>query len=616
MAGQPLRYQAQGLFWEHNRPWRQLARQMRRELSLIVYRLRVFLGMGLPPRVVISAASTPATPVGHPAITVVPADTSAPEAVTRFLESQTESSMIADGEVPAETDFVFVAEGNLDNFPSTHIESLLLAAAAEDLGWAVAGWSAPARGRFGPSGEVARNPEAGEGSDVLLRMPSTNRKKRRPVLGRTVPHICSRDDAARYLRLVQPLTVSAGPHRLRSGTNPGTVVRSRVQPVDAILGPIPSTPGPRTALFLLPFLAVGGAESLLFELLRATAGTYRLLVVTTDPHLETLGQTVDTCRGITPYVYTLGDWLPREALAGALRHLVRRWTVESLVCWNGNVLFYDEAENLRRCFPSLRILNQLFNHEGGWIEHYSPSFAASVDLHVAVNTPIAGALTEKRRVPPDRVATIHHGARVPEEMTCEERRERRRKCRAALGLPENATVVGTFIRMHPQKRPLDIVRLAQSMRDEPIHFLLVGGGPLDSEVDHELRRDPTVKLLRMPMQPDARELYDALDICLLASSFEGLPVFLLDGLARGIPCVAPAVGDIPLLLEDGGGILVDQPGDVESLAAGVRILLDGRRRREEGERGRRRICSDFGLEKFVARYESAIFPDDRAEEGP
>jgi glycosyltransferase involved in cell wall biosynthesis len=523
--------------------------------------------------------------------------------------------MIVDSELAAETDFVYMAEGNLDHFPSTHIESLLLAAAAEDLGWAVAGWSAPARGRFGPSGEVARNPLADVGSDALLRMPNANRKKRRPVLGRTVAHICSRDDAARYLPLVQPFTVSAGPYRLRSGTKPGTVVRSHVQPPDAVLGPIPSSPGPRTALFLMPFLAVGGAESLLFELLQALARTYRLLVVTTDPHLETLGQTVDTCRGITPYVYTLGDWLPREALPGALRHLVRRWTVESLVCWNGNVLFYDEAESLNRCFPNLRILNQLFNHEGGWIEHYSPSLATTVDLHIAVNTPIAGALTEKRGVPRDRVVTIHHGVRVPGELTPAERMNRRRNCRAALGLPEDATLVGTFIRLHPQKRPIDIVRLARRMRAEPVHFLLVGGGPLEGEVDRELQRDPKIKLLRLPMRPDARELYDALDICLLTSSFEGLPVFLLDGLARGIPCVAPAVGDIPLLLEDGGGILVDQPGDLDSLAAGVRILLDGRRRREEGERGRRRICSDFGLEKFVARYESAIFPVDRAVEG-
>jgi glycosyltransferase involved in cell wall biosynthesis len=282
--------------------------------------------------------------------------------------------------------------------------------------------------------------------------------------------------------------------------------------------------------------------------------------------------------------------------------------VESLICWNGNVLFFDEAADLRKRFPNLRILNQLFNHQGGWIEHYTPSFVASVDRHLAVNTPIAKALTEKRGVPTDRVVTIHHGVHVPDELTPAERMERRRDCRAALGLPEDATVVGTFIRMHPQKRPLDIVRLARRMRHEPVHFLLVGGGPLDKEVDHELQRDPNIKLLRLPMRPDARELYDALDICLLTSSFEGLPVFLLDGLARGIPCVAPAVGDIPLLLEEGGGVIVDQPGDLESFAAAVTTLLNKDRRWAEGERGRDRVRSRFSFDRYVSSYESVIFP--------
>ena len=608
MAGQHFRYQAQGFFWEHSRPLRQLARRLRRKLSLIVFRLRVLFGAGLPLRVVASPASPPAGPVGHPAVTVVPADTGAPDAVSRFLESQTESSIIVDGEVPTQTDFVFVAEGNLDHFPPTHLESLLLAVSAEDLGWAVAGWSAPAHGRFGPSGEVARNPDTCEAPHVLLRLPNIGRRKRRSVLGRTIPHICSRDDADRRPLLLQPSTVSAGPHRLRSETRPGTVVRSPVQPLDEVLAAIPPTPGLRTALFLLPFLAVGGAESLLFELLRALGGTCRLLVVTTDPHLETLGQTVDACREITPHVYTLGDWLPREALAGALRHLLRRWSVESLICWNGNVLFFDEAADLKKRFPDLRILNQLFNHEGGWIEHYTPSLVASLDRHLAVNTPTARALTEDRGVPADRVVTIHHGVHVPEALTPAERMERRRVCRAALGLPNDATVVGTFIRMHPQKRPLDIVRLARRMRAEPIHFLLVGGGPLDEEVDHELRRDPNIKLLRLPMRSDARELYDALDICLLTSSFEGLPVFLLDGLARGIPCVAPAVGDIPLLLEEGGGVVVDQPGDLETFAVALTSLLDKDRRCAEGERGRDRVRSRFSIDRYVSSYESVIFP--------
>ncbi len=194
--------------------------------------------------------------------------------------------------------------------------------------------------------------------------------------------------------------LASGPYRLR----PDDGARKRWSrhpwfPVDEVLAGLPEIDGPPTALFLLPFLAVGGAERLLFELMAGLGDRYRLLIVTTDPHLEALGQTVDRARQLTPHVYTLGDWLPREAVPSAIRHLIRRWQVESLVCWNGSVIFHDEVVPLRRRFPHLRIVNQLFNHQGGWIEHTSPSSIRAVDAQIAVNTPIARALIDGPRCP-------------------------------------------------------------------------------------------------------------------------------------------------------------------------------------------------------------------------
>jgi len=106
-------------------------------------------------------------------------------------------------------------------------------------------------------------------------------------------------------------------------------------------------------------------------------------------------------------------------------------------------------------------------------------------------------------------------------------------------------VVATFARMHPQKRPFDVIRLARRMANRNLHFLLVGGGPLDHAVDRELARRPLYNLTRLPFRHDTDELFEAVDICLLVSEYEGLPVFLLEGMARSLPCVATAVGDIP-----------------------------------------------------------------------
>jgi glycosyltransferase involved in cell wall biosynthesis len=377
---------------------------------------------------------------------------------------------------------------------------------------------------------------------------------------------------------------------------------------------LPEIPGPRTALLLLPFLAVGGAERLLFDLMAGWQGRYRLLVVTLEPHLAHLGHTVDRCRELTSHVYTLGDWLPREAHCGAVAHLLRRYQVETLVSWNGTVEFFDRVAAWRRAFPRLHICQQLYNHEGGWMERVTPRNLAAVDLHLAVNHHIARVLAD-RGVAQEKIEVVHHGVAVPTPHTVTHRNAERRRCRGLLGLPHDALVVGSFIRLHPQKRPLDIVHVARRLAARGIHFLLAGGGPLDAALDRELAREPLSNFTRLPLQADVETLYGAIDLCLSTSSYEGLPVFLLDGLARGLPCVTTAVGEIPALLAKGGGVLVEQPGDLQALCDGMLSFLDETHRHAEGERGRATVRENFSLETFRNHYEALFFPPLKETDG-
>lgn len=609
MSRQSLKHLAQALFWEHNLPLRRIGRRLTRGLSLTKLKFKTVCGRRPDPRVLSlpEESNTPETP--HPAILVIPAPNAATGSVEAFLQSQTERSACAALPPDKRLPFVFQAEGPLDGLPATHLESLLMAAVAEDLDWTVTGWAAPAPGRYGPSGHVARSGHHEEASNLLLRLPRPPRNDGSVVVGRAVPHITNLDHLRECRSLDHPFTRSSGAYRLRSDTADGAIVRQCLHAVDASLSNLPEIDGPRTAMFLLPYLAVGGAEKLLADLVRGLGSRYRILIATTDPHLASLGQSVDRFRDLTPHVYTLGDWLPPGAVPSAIRHLLRRWQVECLVCWNGNVVYYDHVADFKARFPSLRIVNQLYNHEGGWIEHYCPTVERATDLHIAVNTPTASALIDERSVPRRSVATIHHGVEIPEEATREEHELRKRQRRDQIGVPQDSLIVGTFVRMHPQKRPLDIIRVARMLEDEGVHFLLVGGGPMDQMVDAELKRNCPGNLTRLPMREDALDLYDAIDICLLTSSFEGLPVFLLDGLARAIPCVAPGVGDIPLLLRDGGGVVVERAGDIEGLASGIRRLKDSDLRTREGLLGRSTVSMRFGVDVFASAYEAAIFPE-------
>lgn len=588
----------QGWFWDRSPTLWPALRRVKRALLLFRHKVR---GGARPPYVVTDPPGPgTAAALSHPAIVLyVPEGVSA--AAERFLGGQTETSATADPAAAGAAAFCAAFRADLERLPPTWLEAQLLVAVAEGLLWT-------ASDRFAAPG--------------LVRLPSPEVRAEPPVVGRDVPHVGGAAPAAGDRPGPDETLVEAprsGPYALRHDLRPGSVVRRRLVSVREVLEHLPASPGPRTALFLLPFLAVGGAERLLFELLAGLAGRYRLLVVTLEPHRAELGQTVDDARRLTPYVYTLGDWLPREAHGDVLDHLLRRYRVETLVSWNGTVLFYEAAAELKRRRPGLRLVNQLYNHEGGWIEHYGPRLVESVDLHIAVNRPIGRALSEQRGVADERLAVIPHGVPVPEEPAAAERAERRRRAREELGLPAGAVVAGSFLRLHPQKRPFDILATARRLLDSGerrVHFLIAGGGPLESKIAAELAARPLANLTRLPMRRDVETLYDAVDLCFLPSAFEGLPIFLLDGLARGLPAVATAVGDVPDLLRDGGGSVVERIGDVDALAAAVLGFCDARRRAAEGRRGRAAVARRFGLEPYLAAYEDALFPAAAGERPP
>jgi glycosyltransferase involved in cell wall biosynthesis len=81
---------------------------------------------------------------------------------------------------------------------------------------------------------------------------------------------------------------------------------------------------------------------------------------------------------------------------------------------------------------------------------------------------------------------------------------------------------------------------------------------------------------------------------------EGLGVILLQAAASGLPVVATAVGGIPeAVVHQKTGLLV-QPDDPNALAEAVSTLLaDPGRARSMGEKGRKRIQTDFSVDRMV-----------------
>jgi glycosyltransferase involved in cell wall biosynthesis len=74
------------------------------------------------------------------------------------------------------------------------------------------------------------------------------------------------------------------------------------------------------------------------------------------------------------------------------------------------------------------------------------------------------------------------------------------------------------------------------------------------------------------------------DLFAMPSLSEGLPVALLEAMARGLPVVVSRVGGVPEIATDGEDVLLVEPGDPAELASRLAELVeDPERRRELGE---------------------------------
>ena len=98
------------------------------------------------------------------------------------------------------------------------------------------------------------------------------------------------------------------------------------------------------------------------------------------------------------------------------------------------------------------------------------------------------------------------------------------------------------------------------------------------------------------------ELLSAIDIFMLASAWEGLPMVLLEAMAMGLPVVSTAVGGVPDLIETGeNGMLVPASDPAALAAAGGKLVSDAEARRRIGAAGQDTVRARFSGQAMTDR---------------
>jgi glycosyltransferase involved in cell wall biosynthesis len=360
---------------------------------------------------------------------------------------------------------------------------------------------------------------------------------------------------------------------------------------------------PLRVMFVHTYMPVGGAETLLVNLIR---------------RLDRERFAPEVC--CLKYPGPLGDVLAREVplhsplLAGKcdlrvlprLTKLLRRRRIDAVVTVGaGDRMFWGRLAARLAGVPV--VLTAL--HSTGWpdcVGRLNRMLTPITDGFVAVAPEHGRYLREVEGFPAEKVFIIPNGVDVQrfQPLTADP------ALREAIGLPPRAPVIGIVAALRPEKNHELFLRVAaRVLREIPAcRFVIVGDGERRAELEQlseSLGIRPAVHFLGT--RSDVPELIALMDVAVLTSKMEANPVTILEAMACAKPFVAPRVGSIPDTIVDGVTGYLAEPQDEASTAQGIlRLIRNPDEAIRFGQAGRERVVERFSLQRMVWGYEELI----------
>ena len=356
-------------------------------------------------------------------------------------------------------------------------------------------------------------------------------------------------------------------------------------------------------------LSPGGTERLVIEIVRALAQRIESIVCCLDQpgawaaELEVMG---------VPVISLAREPGFHPSLAMRLARVLKERDINIIHCHHyspyvygllasvlkpGVQLVFTEHGRLSDAAPSRkrRLVNPLLSRWPGKL------CAVSADLK---NFMVAEGF------PARRVGVTYNGIDPGHRPTAFQR-----TARAALGLPEDAFVVGTVGRLDPVKNLHLLLQTHAFLVSKypKVRTVIVGDGSERAALETHARSLGIADSISFAgYRSDVRLLMAAFDTYVNSSSYEGVSLTILEAMATALPVVATCVGGNPeVVIDQETGFLV--PPIARSIADAIEALIhDERRRRLMGDAGRFRVKRHFSITRMVEEY-AALYRAARPE---
>jgi glycosyltransferase involved in cell wall biosynthesis len=177
--------------------------------------------------------------------------------------------------------------------------------------------------------------------------------------------------------------------------------------------------------------------------------------------------------------------------------------------------------------------------------------------------------------------------------------------RKELRISSEDLVVGMVACLKPQKSPQDFIKLAFLIKDAlpNVKFVLTGDGVLRGHIEELIKRfNLENNVILTGWRRDIPCMLSAMDVFVLTSLWEGLPVSVLEAMAARKPVVITNTGGDSEVISEGQNGFLASPRDIKSMAERLLVLLkDEALRKTMGQKAKDSLGADFLLRKMIKR---------------
>lgn len=183
-----------------------------------------------------------------------------------------------------------------------------------------------------------------------------------------------------------------------------------------------------------------------------------------------------------------------------------------------------------------------------------------------------------------------------------------KKKKIQLGLRLEDPVVGSVGSLYPVKGQIYLLKAAKKLLQKfpNVKIIIIGRGELENKLKEEAKNlNITDHVLFLGFREDTHELLKAMDVFVLPSLSEAMPLALIEAMACGLPTIASNVGGISEVIDDGLTGFIIPPADPEALADRITYLLENPQCAIEiGKKALQKVKANFDLQTMIKNYSS------------